>query len=685
MQTFYTGSAVRTVAAFLLFPSMGLMAQAPVNDHCQDVQPVALATGNSVVFTGNTTGATTDGDNVPGSGLDGFNSPVVWHAFTTDVCADIAVSFCGSATPFMTDYFWNALSLQCPADQLLVSWDYNNSECPDGQPVIHFSEVAAGTYYYPVWADPSGPVGDYIITISAVACAPSGPANDLCDGATPHNLALGDTLAIAGDNTGATDSEGLGFPTVWESFTLDTCANVTVAYCGTSGFSAFAQGLYADCPATLAVTPAAADSCEDGNPLHTYTDLAAGTYWIPVRMDADSAAGAYAIQVITSACGPMPPPANDLCADVTPEPLAAGTTLTFTGTTEGATDTDDYEPGSDLEGEAPSVWHAFTTSECTDVTVSYCGTTPAFGNAWIFLSPSCPAGNDYRVADSFDIVTCPDGNITLSFTALAAGTYFLPVMFDVDQANGPYTIDVTAAACTVPTEYCIPNPSEGPTDGDFIHTLVLEDINYTGANDTNYVDNTAMTTDLSVGGTYSIAITSGDYDEDVYAAWIDYNNDFVFDPATEKLGEFTTAVPSETQSITFTVPAGTTLGTKRLRVRCAYGATDMDACTDYTYGETEDYSVEIVLGTGVAGANLPSVSLYPNPSNGTFTVNAGELEGAVQVEIADMSGRVVYSGQHLLQADQPLTLALEGKLAQGSYQLRLVAGQGMRTIPMMVK
>ena len=818
MQTFYTGSAVRTVVAFLLFPSMGLMAQAPVNDHCQDVQPVALATGNSVVFTGNTTGATTDGDNVPGSGLDGFNSPVVWHAFTTDVCADIAVSFCGSATPFMTDYFWNALSLQCPADQLLVSWDYNNSECPDGQPVIHFSEVAAGTYYYPVWADPSGPVGDYIITISAVACAPSGPANDLCDGATPHNLALGDTLAIAGDNTGATDSEGLGFPTVWESFTLDTCANVTVTYCGTSGFSAFAQGLYADCPATLAVTPAAADSCEDGNPLHTYTDLAAGTYWIPVRMDADSAAGAYAIQVtatacnatpppandlcdgatphnlalgdtlaiagdntgatdseglgfptvwesftldtcanvtvtycgtsgfsafaqglyadcpatlavtpaaadscedgnplhtytdlaagtywipvrmdadsaagayaiqvITSACGPMPPPANDLCADVTPEPLAAGTTLTFTGTTEGATDTDDYEPGSDLEGEAPSVWHAFTTSECTDVTVSYCGTTPAFGNAWIFLSPSCPAGNDYRVADSFDIVTCPDGNITLSFTALAAGTYFLPVMFDVDQANGPYTIDVTAAACTVPTEYCIPNPSEGPTDGDFIHTVVLEDINYTGANDTNYVDNTAMTTDLSVGGTYSIAITSGDYDEDVYAAWIDYNNDFVFDPATEKLGEFTTANVGETQNITFTVPAGTTLGTKRLRVRCAYGATDMDACTDYTYGETEDYSVEIVLGTGVAGANLPSVSLYPNPSNGTFTVNAGELEGAVQVEIADMSGRVVYSGQHLLQADQPLTLALEGKLAQGSYQLRLVAGQGIRTIPMMVK
>ena len=376
---------------------------------------------------------------------------------------------------------------------------------------------------------------------------------------------------------------------------------------------------------------------------------------------------------------------NDNCAGVTAEALATGSTLTFTGTTAGATDAGDYVPGSELDGQPASVWHAFTTTECTDVTISYCGTTPAFGNVWIFLAPSCPAGDDYILASSYDFTTCPDGNVTLFYTFLPAGTYYLPVMFDDAQANGPYTIDVTAAACTMPTEYCIPNPSTGTTDGDFIQTVVLGDINYSGPNDVNYVDNTAMTTDLEVGSTYSIAITGGDYAPDVYAAWIDYNNDYLFDPATEKLGEFTTANVGETQNITFTVPAGTTLGTKRLRVRCAYGAAGMSACTDYTYGETEDYSVEIVLGTGVAGATLPSVSLYPNPSNGTFTVNAGELEGAVQVEIADMSGRLVYRGQHMMHADQPLTLALENKLAQGSYLLRLVAEQGMRTIPMMVK
>src|SRR5690606_32490218 len=88
------------------------------------------------------------------------------------------------------------------------------------------------------------------------------------------------------------------------------------------------------------------------------------------------------------------PPTNDECSGAANQNLAAGSSVTFTGTTAGATNTGDFVPGSELDGLDATVWHAFTTTECANVTVSYCGTDPAFESNWIFLAPSCPAGDD---------------------------------------------------------------------------------------------------------------------------------------------------------------------------------------------------------------------------------------------------------------------------------------------------
>src|SRR5690606_7863449 len=104
-------------------------------------------------------------------------------------------------------------------------------------------------------------------------------------------------------------------------------------------------------------------------------------------------------------------PTNDECSGAANQNLAAGSSVTFTGTTAGATNTGDFVPGSELDGLDATVWHAFTTTECANVTVSYCGTDPAFESNWIFLAPSCPAGDDYILATSSDYTTCPDGNI----------------------------------------------------------------------------------------------------------------------------------------------------------------------------------------------------------------------------------------------------------------------------------
>ena len=55
-------------------------------------------------------------------------------------------------------------------------------------------------------------------------------------------------------------------------------------------------------------------------------------------------------------------PVNDQCSQVTPQALAIGASLTFTGTTVNATGAGDAEAGTifDAGGDTSSVWHAFT-------------------------------------------------------------------------------------------------------------------------------------------------------------------------------------------------------------------------------------------------------------------------------------------------------------------------------------
>lgn len=143
-----------------------------------------------------------------------------------------------------------------------------------------------------------------------------------------------------------------------------------------------------------------------------------------------------------------PAPANDQCANAIEEFLTVGSSLTFTGTTAGSDTSGDYAPGSALQGPDPVVWHAFTTTECAGVTISYCATDPAFDDVLAVLATGCPA-DSLVYAGSFDLLACGDGDATIHFDSLAAGTYYLPVLFDPEDANGPYGIAVDAVPCVV--------------------------------------------------------------------------------------------------------------------------------------------------------------------------------------------------------------------------------------------
>ena len=145
---------------------------------------------------------------------------------------------------------------------------------------------------------------------------------------------------------------------------------------------------------------------------------------------------------------PAPAPANDNCEDVTPTTLTNGTPATFTGTTEGATGSTEE---INILGYA-AVWEAVTlTGDCNNLTVDYCGTTPGVmdGQMFIVYTDSCPT-TDF-VIGTYDFTTCGDGNGTVRFYNLPAGTYYLPVIVDTAfNTLGEYTMNVLSEDCPPP-------------------------------------------------------------------------------------------------------------------------------------------------------------------------------------------------------------------------------------------
>lgn len=162
------------------------------------------------------------------------------------------------------------------------------------------------------------------------------------------------------------------------------------------------------------------------------------------------------------------------------------------------------------------------------------------------------------------------------------------------------TLTATLAALGT---YCTAIYTTGTTASDFITNVTLGSINNsTGASaapfNTYY---SALSTNLTAGSPYTVSGTLNNGGTEMVAIWIDYNQNGTFD-ADEKLGEQTLL----SFSIGFTVPITALNGSTRMRVRNVYNTTNINPCISYTYGEVEDYNVNITGGA----SNNPAVMVW---------------------------------------------------------------------------
>lgn len=156
--------------------------------------------------------------------------------------------------------------------------------------------------------------------------------------------------------------------------------------------------------------------------------------------------------------------------------------------------------------------------------------------------------------------------------------------------------------------YCRPASGSCNTSNERItlftlHTLSSSSSISTGCYSDYYCDG-ARTTELIPGATYPFTVTypsfSGSWDYRL-RIWCDLNDDGDFNDPGEVLFTSPSSIMGYSGGVypgTLSIPAGTSAGEKRLRVRVSYTNTNIDPCADYlsgnfAYSETEDYKITI--------------------------------------------------------------------------------------------
>ncbi|WP_338759464.1 GEVED domain-containing protein [Bernardetia sp. ABR2-2B] len=219
-----------------------------------------------------------------------------------------------------------------------------------------------------------------------------------------------------------------------------------------------------------------------------------------------------------------------------------------------------------------------------------------------------------------------------------------------------------------------PTPSYCASKGndasyEWIAGVKVGSLNKTSGNNGGYADNTSSSVSLSQGSNNAVTLTPGfassTYNE-YWKIWIDFNKDNDFDDAGELVydaGSLSSSVVNGTLSI----PSNAATGSTRMRVSMKYNGAQT-ACETFSYGEVEDYTVNIT-GASAPSCGVPSNLSSSSVTSSSFTASWSAVSGATSYDL-----RVRTSGGSWNVLNSTSTsLNLTGASASTQYEFQVRA------------
>ncbi len=522
-------------------------------------------------------------------------------------------------------------------------WDFGDGDSSTDQNPAH-TYAADGTYTVCLIASNACDADTVCSTVDVV------PANDLCANA--------EVIACGGTATGSTSSA-----TNTDEPDCVSGAGVWYTFAGTGDVVTFStDNAGTDYDTRIGYTDTCGNACidydEDGGDDYvsgytsvlTFATQIGTNYYVYVGGYQGTATGSYELTVTCTT--PILPPANDLCANA--EVIACGGTAT--GSTSAATNTDepDCVPGA-------GVWYTFAgTGDVVTFSTDNAGTdydtrigyTDTCGNACLGYDDD--GGVDY----------VSGWTSVLSFLTTIGTDYYVYVGGYSGTATGDFELTVT---CSTP----IP-PAANDDCAGAIGLTVTETCEYTSGDVANTSESMSGCTGTAGDDVwYSFVAPGAEATVDVLGSGSFDAVLEVFEGACGTLVSDTCVDETLSGDLETVDLSGLTPGnTYFIRVYDYYIAapatTTFDICVH-----------SLLIGVNNDLASDLNLKVYPNPSNGEFVVELSGVEADVQINVMDVTGRMVYTEGANLNGNFRTNLNLD--VASGSYLLQIASEQGVVT------
>ncbi|GAB4337614.1 MAG: hypothetical protein OHK0038_16070 [Flammeovirgaceae bacterium] len=304
-------------------------------------------------------------------------------------------------------------------------------------------------------------------------------------------------------------------------------------------------------------------------------------------------------------------------------------------------------------------------------------TSSSFTLGWTAVSGATSYNVQYRRQGTTTWTSVNATSNSVNITgATASTTYEWQVRTVCSSGTSAWSASATVTTTAATVTYCASKGNN--VNYEWIDLVKLGTINRTSSKDAGYYNGTALSTNLTKGTSYTISYSAGfastAYTE-YWRVWIDYNKDGDFLDTGEQIVSRTSS-SSGTLTTTFTVPTTATTGTTRMRVSMKESAYPT-SCETFTYGEVEDYTINIVASgsssveTSDATPEFENevsleVNVYPNPVVRELSLDANsEIQS---VEVYNMTGARVMN----VSVNQETSIRLDvSSLDNGMYVIRV--------------
>lgn len=629
-------------------PMLAVLATPAVSAQSGGAAPNALCSGAVVNDLSLDVPVTVTGDNT-GAVLDPvFGVPVVWEAFTTTSCANVAVAYCGTTPAFANALI--TLAVGCP----LANFVFNSSAnidpnaCGDGNFTVLFPNLPAGTYYYPV-RQGNGSLGPYSLTFTATACTGTAPANAVCAGAitlpagaectpVPGNVAF----ATAAGNTGIGCGNGDVADGVWYVFEA-TSSTYDLTVAPSAQFNAHVEVFSGPCEELTSI------ACAVGADFGTQTvaqltGLTIGeTYHVRVSdwYSGSPVSTTFFVcleEVVTIVCeesaGTLSATASTACLMNGMAGLAA--TLN----------------GDAVVPDGFQMIHLLTTSP--DGVIVQGALTPSF---------------QVSTAGTYTLHTLVYNGSTLDLNGLVFGvTTLSSINTQLVQGGGSICASLDVVGATVVVEECPPCAADAGSLQSNMNLVCLVDgsatMNATPGGDLVAPTGSEVLYLLTTGE--DLIIGQGSFTPAfVVTAVGQYTiHTLVYDPNLLDLGEVVFGVTSALEVNAQLIQGGGSI--------C--GALDVAGAP-----------VVVEVCTGISDPSGPSFMVSPNPNDGRFAVNGNGLAGPAILQVIALDGRRVHEQRLALSSQAPATIELPHGTARGVYTVRILSADGQAAMRMVLE